>query len=209
MVQVLLYSGGWDSFCASKIFPDAHKLYIDLKTPYSQVEIDHLPEDVKIIDLDLQQFVMKNGHHIPQRNAIFALIATGYAMSFDDPEIEIIMAGVKEDGNMCDKNPAYFKELEHLINLFYVNDSNQTEKFHVKLTGFFDHDKIELWEKAGKPDVRNIISCYDPSGFCGECLDCKRRLLLLDYCYPGEYQIDKAVLKRDLEEAQWLISDKL
>ena len=209
VTQVLLYSGGWDSYLASQIYPEAHKLYVDLKTPYSQAEIDKLPEDTKVMDLDLQQFVMPNGHHIPQRNAIFALLGTGYGMTFGNQDIEVIMAGMKEDINMSDKNPEYFKELEHLINLFYSKDTNQEETFRVKVKGFFEHDKVSLWEAAGKPDMRNIVSCYDESGDCRECLDCKRRLLLLNHLYPGEYDIDVDKFKQDLEEAKWLNSDKV
>lgn len=209
VTRVLMYSGGWDSTLAAEMYPDAHKLYVDLKTPYSQAEIDNLPEDVKVMELDMQQFVMANGHHIPQRNAIFALLGTAYGMTFENKDIEVIMAGMKEDINMSDKNPEYFAELEKLINLFYVKDSNQDESYNVKVKGFFEHDKLSLWEAAGKPDMRDVVSCYDESGNCGNCLDCKRRLLLLNHIYPGEYNIDTEKMKTELEQAKWLNSDKL
>lgn len=209
VTRVLLYSGGWDSTLASYIYPDAHKLYVDMKTPYSQAEIKNLPEDVKIVEVNLEQFAMKNGHHIPQRNAILALIGTGYAMTFDNPNIEVIMAGMKEDVNMSDKNPEYFEKLTDFINLFYNSNSNQEELYTVKVKGFFEYDKISLWEAAGKPDMRNIISCYDLSGNCGKCLDCYRRLLLLNYIYPGEYDIDRELMIKTLNENKWLVDDRL
>ena len=39
MKQVLLYSGGWDSYCASFIYPQAKKIYVNLHTPYSDIEM--------------------------------------------------------------------------------------------------------------------------------------------------------------------------
>lgn len=208
-IEILLYSGGWDSTCASYIYPNAKKLYIDLKTPYSKVEIKNLPPDVKIIELNLQEFVMQNGHHIAQRNAILALIAVNYGMTFRKKNIKIIIAGMKEDVNMSDKNPQYFEKLSEFINLFYNLESNQSEYYNVEVVGFFEDDKISLWEKAGKPNMRNVVSCYSENGSCEKCLDCYRRLLLLDYIYPSEYKINKKEMINKLTEAKWLISNKL
>jgi len=85
--RVLLYSGGWDSTAASYIYNDALKLYVDLSSPYSTSEMNNLPDDVKIISLDLFQFVLADGYHVPQRNAILALIGAAYGMSMNTKNV--------------------------------------------------------------------------------------------------------------------------
>lgn len=203
ITRVLLYSGGWDSTLAGHLYPDASKLYVDLESPYSDVEMEHLPEDVKVVGLDLFQFVLPDGYHVPQRNAILALIGAAYGMSQGAKEIEVLICGMKEDLTAPDKNPAYFEALGALASLF-----DPSGEYKITVRGFFEDDKITLWEKAGKPDVRDIISCYAGNN-CGGCLACKRRVLYLDFIYPGEFEGDFAQDIKDLEGEGWIIDDRI
>ena len=208
MKKVLMYSGGWDSYCASFIHPDAKKLYINFHTPYSEIEMKNLPADVEIQDVDLQRYALADGYHIPQRNVIMALIAAASVMPDAerdlDPEIEVYICGVKEDATAPDKSPYYFSCLSLLASMFGTNGN----RFNVNVKGFFDYDKITMWEMAGKPDMRNIISCYKGEN-CGKCLACKRRLLYLDHIYPGEYDIDSKAIIRELEENDWIVNERI
>ena len=212
MKKVLLYSGGWDSYCASFIHPDAKKLYVNLHTPYSEIEMRNLPSDVEIQDLNLQKYVMSNGYHIPQRNAILALIGAASIMPEaqreKDYNINIYICGVSEDESAPDKNPLYFKKISDLASAFDIIGRDIDGKWNIQVKGFNNLDKISLWEKAGKPNMRNIISCHTGNN-CGHCLDCKRRLLYLNYIYPNEYKINKIQFINDLLKENWMISEKI
>lgn len=213
MKKVLMYSGGWDSFCAAKIHPDAKKIYVNLHTPYSEVEIKHLPPDVEVLDLNLQKFVLLNGFHIPQRNAILALLGVASVMKEaeidKDYKITVYLCGVKEDKTAPDKNPEYFRKLSDLASSFTSQKiQGKTINWKINVEGFFEDDKISLWKKAGKPDMRNVISCHTGDN-CGKCLDCKRRLLYLNYLYPDEFKIDKQAFINELKENGWLINEQI
>lgn len=208
MKQVLLYSGGWDSYCASFIYPQAKKIYVNLHTPYSDIEMQHLPSDVEIQDLNLQKYVMANGYHIPQRNAILALIGIAsimpQAQKEHDYNIEAYICGVSEDINAPDKNAEYFQKISMLASSFDTAGRDIQGKWNIQVKGFPEYNKIALWEKAGKPNMRQVISCHTGNN-CGHCLDCKRRLLYLDYIYPNEYNIDKSAFIKELQDNQWII----
>lgn len=210
MKRVLLYSGGWDSYCASKIFPDAKKIYVNLHTPYSESEMKNLPNDVEIQDVDLQRYALSDGAHIAQRNAILALIAAASVMpqaEIDgDTDIEIYICGVKEDLNASapDKSPEYFELLSRLASSF----SFYGKGYNIKVIGFFGYGKIDLWEKAGKPDMRNIISCYTGNNY-GKCLTCKRRLIYLDYLYPNEYHINREEYIKEILSNEWILDKRI
>lgn len=208
MKQVLLYSGGWDSYCASFIYPQAKKIYVNLHTPYSNIEMQHLPSDVEIQDLNLQKYVMANGYHIPQRNAILALIGIASVMpqaqKEHDYNIEAYICGVSEDINAPDKNAEYFQKISTLASSFDTAGRDIQGKWNIQVKGFPEYNKITLWEKAGKPNMRQVISCHTGNN-CGHCLDCKRRLLYLDYIYPNEYNIDKPAFIKELQDNQWIV----
>lgn len=203
MKRILMYSGGWDSTCASHLYPDAEKIYVDLHSKYSEVEKVNLPKGVRILDLDLCQFTLPDGYHVPQRNAILALLGAAVAMKDGEKDIEVYICGMKEDLTAPDKNPEYFKLLSQLASAF-----DPTGEYHIEIKGFFDDDKISLWEKAGKPDIRDVISCYTGNN-CGKCFACKRRLLYLDYIYPGEYQIDGKAYISELEQEGWIVDERI
>ena len=210
MKRVLLYSGGWDSYCASKIYPDAKKIYVNLHTPYSEKELKSLPSDVEIQDIDLQRYCLSDGAHIAQRNAILALIGSASVMPIaekdGDTDIEVYICGVSEDLNVSapDKSPEYFELLSKLASKFVFYGQG----YNITVKGFFEYDKISLWEKAGKPDMRNIVSCYEGNN-CGKCIACKRRMLYLDYLYPGEYDIDRKAIIKELQEKDWIINKRI
>lgn len=212
MKRVLLYSGGWDSFCASKIYPDAKKVYVNLHTPYSETEIKNLPKEVEIQDIDLQKYAMLNGYHIPQRNAILALIGIASIMreaqAEHDYDIEAYICGVKEDENSPDKNQDYFDKLSALASAFDTAGRDIDGRWNIQVKGFPNDSKIDLWEKAGKPDMRNVISCHTGNN-CGKCFDCKRRLLYLNHIYPGEYNIDKHQFIKELIQEGWMIDKEI
>lgn len=212
MNRVILYSGGWDSYCAAHIYPDAKKLYVNLHTPYSEIEMKNLPKDVEIQDLNLQKYVMANGYHIPQRNAILALIGIASIMpeaqKKHDYDIEAYICGVSEDANAPDKNEEYFNKISLLASSFDLAGRDIDGKWNIKVKGFSKYNKISLWEHAGKPNMRNVISCHTGNN-CGKCLDCKRRLLYLNYIYPNEYLIDKEKFIKELQDEQWIIDKQI
>lgn len=77
MKKVLLYSGGMDSWLIDKIWKPDVKLYIDMKTRYSEEEIKRLPNDVIIEQLDLGKWERTDAI-IPLRNLYLVMLATNY-----------------------------------------------------------------------------------------------------------------------------------
>jgi len=110
---------------------------------------------------------------------------------------------MKGDITAPDKNPEYFKQLSEMASAFDTSGD-----YSIEVKGFFDDDKISIWEKAGKPDMRDIISCYAGNN-CGTCLACMRRLLSLDYIYDGEYDIDAGDFITKLEDEDWIIDSRI
>ena len=89
MKKILLYSGGMDSWLIDKIWQPDQKIYFNLHTDYSDLEMDRLPDDVTIMDFPfLKQFEIPHNGVIPLRNLYLFMLACNLT-GFEDVEISI------------------------------------------------------------------------------------------------------------------------
>ncbi len=174
--EVLLFSGGIDSFCAYHFLKRPKTLYFDLKSRYSNKELlvvqQLIPSTIIDTSLDLNSREQGVNAYIPFRNLLLAIQATKYAST-------IWIAGVKDD-NVGDKNEQVFKQMSDLL----TNISGKT--IQVK-SPFWSYTKDEviswyLHSYKGNPDnLIKTISCYDSSSqiYCGNCPACFRKWIAL------------------------------
>lgn len=169
--QILLFSGGIDSYVAWHYLNKPQTIYFDLNTPYTKKEVKVvrklIPSTVieKVIDFSSRQ--IGNNAYVPYRNLHLALLANKYSD-------EIVIAGLKDDV-VNDKNKDIFKKFSKLM-------SSMMEK-EIKVTSpFWDMTKEDVvkWflENGGtKEELLSTISCYNKSkkNYCGNCPSCFRK----------------------------------
>lgn len=178
--SVLLLSGGLDSFIGYFYLNKPQPVYFNLKSKYSQKEINHLNKIKDIFDQDiifndslsfLGNFEQGEKAYIPFRNLHLALMS---ATNYSD---HIYICGVKDD-RVIDKNKTIFKMWSDTL----------SETCGRKITiesPFFDMTKVDIikWMTHNYPDIDLIkytLSCYDSiEGHCYSCPACLRRNVAL------------------------------
>ena len=173
MKKVLLYSGGMDSWLIDKLWKPDKKIYVNMNTEYSDIEIGRLPKDVEIVNLPLSQFSLKNSI-IPLRNMYLYMIACNVTQ-FDSVEICL---GVLNGDRINDKTQKFANLLNNTLNYLYEEQQSQPKK-EVKISmPYKQYSKRELLtqyvEQGGKyKDVyKQTFSCYHPVNN-KPCLNCK------------------------------------
>jgi 7-cyano-7-deazaguanine synthase in queuosine biosynthesis len=191
-VQILLYSGGIDSYLLRKVEPFAKPIYINNNSIYSQAEMALLDEDVLVLQGsggDL--FKDKEGVYIPARNLQFMITALQWAVSEGYNDIELILGSLKED-HSPDKTTAYL-ELAEKVLYFSQNISEEMGselkelegketkiKINTKYKEFTREDLInELKERDcfEADELHKAFSCYHPvnNKACLTCRACIRK----------------------------------
>ena len=176
MKKVLLYSGGMDSWLISKIWKPDVKLYVDMKTRYSQQEIRRLPNDVIITDLDLSKWEREDAI-IPLRNLYLIAIATYYG--------DEICLGATMGDRVLDKSPHFAWMYEKLLTFLYQKQHwTEERKIEVNLS-FKQYSKTQLLTKYLEEggDIQEAFyssfSCYNPieGKECWSCKPCFRKFI--------------------------------
>ena len=174
MKKVLLYSGGMDSWLIDKIWKPDIKIYVDMKTEYSEIEKSRLPADVILAELPLNQFSLDNSI-IPLRNAYLYLIACNIT-GFED--VEICLGALNGD-RINDKSLEFINLLNPVVNFLYEEQQSQPGRKVNLVMPFKDMSKRELLDcylkKGGHLRVayNNSFSCYHPLADDAPCLNCK------------------------------------
>lgn len=173
--EILLFSGGLDSFIAWHYLGHPPVLFINAKQSYAKKELETVKYFAKklkmelIIDnsLDLSKWESKN-HYIPYRNVFFSMIASLYAS-------KVYLVGIK--GDSVDDNNS---KITKVMSRFYEN-FNSNKKIEVT-SPFYEMTKKQIvkWYLDQKLPIDDLIrsrSCYDKNSKtqCGKCGSCFRR----------------------------------
>lgn len=185
--QILLFSGGIDSYIAWHFLDKPKTVYFDLGTPYSDYEVrvvkELIPDTIidRSLNLGSRQVPDSVAAHVPMRNLYLAMLACHYGD-------EIIICGLKDD-NISDKTPEAFKEMSTLLST--LNDRKLSDP--IKVTSpFWNMTKADIvkWylDKYYQDPTALLrtISCYTPSKqvgtykhlkkrYCGICRCCFRK----------------------------------
>jgi 7-cyano-7-deazaguanine synthase in queuosine biosynthesis len=173
MNRVILYSGGLDSFIASKLIPDAILLHIDLRTRYADKEIAHLGPDVRVVAGPQLTTIEREDGFVPQRNVL--LVTQAQAMTDAD---EVLLCAVAGEYSR-DKHKRFFKSMSSLLSYTAQKPVRVYSPLH-KMT---KTEAVRAYlECGGDPDaLRATLSCYDSSLIrCGRCMSCFRRWVALE-----------------------------
>jgi 7-cyano-7-deazaguanine synthase len=176
--EVILYSGGMDSFCLSKFYPKADLLYVNMHTAESEFEMKLIPAFTQVIDLPLGQFELEN-KIIPFRNCFLVMAA---AQSYSK-----IYIGATAGDTTKDKDFVFKAQMEAMLNYFGIDENKMAHSdrpFEVVMP-FKKMTKVEILEayllKGFDIDelVENSRSCYagDQDKECGVCRACLRKYI--------------------------------
>lgn len=172
-MKVLLYSGGMDSWLIRKLWKPDLCLYVDMKTEYSEIEKSRLPEDVKVVELALQQFSLPNSI-IPLRNLYLFMTACNVT-EFEDAQICL---GALNGDRINDKTKKFVDLLNPLLQYLYEPQQSQPGKNVEVVLPYKDMSKRELLnEYVSQGGIlrevwENSFSCYHPVNN-RPCLNCK------------------------------------
>jgi len=108
--RVLLFSGGVDSSALALLWPHDSKLYVDMRTRYSEAEKAHLGGDVAQVELPLTRWERADGI-IPMRNLFLVAIASLYG--------EQIALGAVAGERMLDKTPMFAKMASEILDYLW------------------------------------------------------------------------------------------
>jgi len=164
--EVLLFTGGLDSYIARKYLMDhGHEidcLYFDHRGKYSKVEVSYISKlSVPVIiktDLVLKDLEQSSAF-IPNRNILFSIMANSYGYS------KIWIGGSRSD-RVCDNNEKVFDRLSE-----FLSSMNQN---HCKISSpFWDcyKDDMVRWYvntsenkfKAKLELADQTFSCFNPT----------------------------------------------
>lgn len=195
--QILLFSGGTDSFIAWLYLNCPPVLYVNLNTRYSDAEfkrvkylidihrMEHIFDDrLKLGD---QEFGDGSGF-VPHRNTFLILIASFYAN-------RIWFAGLGSDV-VIDKNPEYSLEFSR----FLSNQMQHRARSVVVDSPFWNYTKEDTirWlihvkgYDIAKDMLKRTFSCYTEGELpCGRCQACFRRYVALKlHGIDEEYEVN-------------------
>ena len=196
MKKVLLYSGGMDSWLIDKLWKPDIKLYVNMHTKYSDIELKHLPDDVKVVDFKLGQWERED-NIIPLRNLYLVMVACNITGSDD---VEICLGATAGD-RVLDKSEEFVTKATDLLNYLYTPQwwLPKGKKVRVNID-FKKYDKSQLLkmylDSGGDIEAAFLqsFSCYCPDKNNKECWACKpcfRKFVAFENC---GYRFSKSVL---------------
>jgi 7-cyano-7-deazaguanine synthase in queuosine biosynthesis len=183
--QILLFSGGTDSFIAWEYLNRPPALYVDLHTRYSQVELERVKQLASLYNMDLtvdsrltlgDQELSDGSGFVPHRNTFLLLIASFYAN-------RIWLAGLGSDV-VIDKTPEYSLEFSR----FLSEQLKHRARSVVVDSPFWNYTKEDtirwlIQEKGfalAQQMIKKTFSCYTEGNVpCGKCQACFRRYVAL------------------------------
>jgi len=174
--EVLLFSGGLDSYIAWHYLNKPQTVYFDIGLNVCKREIEIIKKlDIPvIIDSSINlanRETSGDTKFIPGRNLYYAMLATKYGNT-------IYMGGLKDD-KVNDKNEEIFKTFSNVLSIL----NNKPIKI---LSPFWDMTKADIvkWYLDAGLDPLTLVqtgSCYDLSKghYCGRCRCCFRKWVAL------------------------------
>lgn len=171
MKEVLLYSGGMDSYIAWHYLNKPKTLFVNLKHRYNLKEVSAvkktIPETIIFNGLDLGKFE-KSDADIPLRNLYLAMIAVSEGFE------KIWLVVQKDETSIPDRTPEFFKSASEVL-------SELAEKEIIVDSPFMHMDKTDMtiWYKENVGDIEALdstVGCYNEDyRHCGNCGACLRR----------------------------------
>lgn len=181
MKKVLLYSGGMDSWLMSKLWKPDIKLYVDMKTRYSENELARIRKepDVQVVEFPLGQWEREDAI-IPLRNMYLAMVACNVTGSED---VEILIGATAGD-RVLDKSPEFVNKATDLLSYLYTPQHWIPEGKKVRVCidykQYTKTDLLKMFKEQGgdlEEAFTRSFSCYDPVGGheCWHCKPCFRK----------------------------------
>lgn len=202
MEKILLYSGGMDSWLIDKIWEPDRKIYFNLNTEYSDLEISKLDKDVEIYDFPfIKQFEMMENGVIPLRNLYLFMLVCNIT-GFDDVEICL---GATIGDRIHDKTEEFKNLSESVLNYLYAEQNCMPKVKNIRINfDFKKYSKSELLQmyldKGGNIEeaMKKSFSCHHPTEDnepCWKCKPCFRKWLAFKKCgYEFDEDIDKRMM---------------
>ena len=185
-----------DSFCLRQLVKPDKIIYVNTGTVDGKEEMKLLPKDTIVVDFNLTQFELAN-KIIPQRNALFILIASQFGN-------EIYIGATKGDTTK-DKDYIFKAQMEGLLNYFAIdkNKVNIKEYPYIVHMPYKDMTKSQILKQyiaigGSIEDLKkHSRSCYSAGQECGKCRSCLRKATALGLNgidYRAFFMQDPAVL---------------
>lgn len=185
--RVLLFSGGFDSMLQEFLLKPDVLLYVDMKTTYSDMEIEQLHRLPKsytdrliIKELPLGEYERAN-MYLPYRNLILGTIAMEYGQH--------VYFGFNSSDNAPDKDQMFIDKTTSLFKHLNKNcevDMNWSNNHFSFNAPFKKYSKTQLVKQCIEKGmdvefIRNIRTCYDgvSEKGCGVCQPCIRKAAAL------------------------------
>lgn len=214
--KVLLFSGGFDSMLQEWLLKPDVLLYVDMKTSYSERELEALellPKSYKdrliIKECPIGEYEREN-KYLPYRNLILGTLAMQYGQHvyfgfnvFDDAP--------DKDRMFLDKLNSLFKHL----NMHCIGDMGWENEHYGFYAPFQKYSKSALVKKClenGMPGelIKHIRSCYSSTSEIG-CMDCRvcfnKAVALLNNGLYEDGLFDRPISEKDFEYTYQLIKE--
>lgn len=195
MKKVLLYSGGMDSWLMSKLWKPDIKLYVDMKTRYSESELKRISKepDVTVVEFPLGQWE-RDDAIIPLRNLYLSMVACNVTGSED----VTVLIGATAGDRVLDKSPEFVNKSTGILSYLYKPQHwiPQGRKVHICID-YKNYTKSDLLKEfiAQGGDIdeafEQSFSCYNPTDGreCWQCKPCFRKFTAfasVGYQFPPE-----------------------
>lgn len=182
--QLILYSGGVDSWAAARRYPDAVLLYVDVGERYShkqmQFALKHAPRPLLTAsNMYLGEFEQwdeeRKLQYLPARNAFFIMLAHLMAT-------EIILLGT-QGGYCLDTTPEFQERMQGLLRYLRQNDPIPPPTLTFPYATWSKNQILREYVLSGGSlaDIEEkTTSCYSVHHVqCGRCKSCLQKATAL------------------------------
>jgi 7-cyano-7-deazaguanine synthase in queuosine biosynthesis len=194
-VIAVLFSGGIDSLIhlwwAEEKFGarQLRLIYFDAGQCYAKRELSYAERLAVLHGLKLDVIPLtalkedKKTGHIPMRNLLFLL----HVAASTEPEYDGVVFGMLKAESSEDKNPAFIRRTQKLIDTQFAKTMYRAEKrefiIYTPFAGYTKTQMIRWYLQRDFPayQLYETVACYTPQGeMCGECISCANRWLAFD-----------------------------
>lgn len=208
--QVLLFSGGFDSMLQEWLIQPDVLLYVDMKTKYSQREIEHLAtlpktyqDRLVIKEVPLGEYERDNSY-LPYRNLILGTIGMQYGQH--------VYFGFNLFDDAPDKDRKFIRQMNKMFkhlnkNCVWDMDWDNTNfGFYAPFQSKTKTQMVKMCLEAGMSveRIQNTRSCYSGESVigCGKCRVCLHKAVaLLNNGIYREDLFDAPLTEEDFTEA--------
>lgn len=181
MKKILLYSGGSDSWLINKLWKPDVRVYVDMKTRYSEQEMKKLDKDVKIIEFPLGKYEREDAI-IPLRNLYLPMVICN---EFPEDDLDICLGATAGD-RVLDKSFVFADSASALLTYLYSPQHwiPNGRRIHINIDykNFTKTQLLKMFIEQGG-DINEAFnysfSCYNPvdGKECWQCKPCFRKFV--------------------------------